>query len=234
MLSVNNIDVYYEKMQALSNVSLKLNEKETIAVLGSNGAGKTTMLKTISGIIRPEKGNIYLGNTQLNKIPPYKIISNGISHVPESRRLFGQMTVEENLIMGAFEKSLWKKRKEKLNYVFDLFNILKERRSQKANTLSGGEQQMVAIGRALMSNPEILMLDEPSLGLAPKIVEQIFELIQNLKEDGIRILLVEQNVNIALEVSDYAYVLENGEITLEGKAKELQNNKYVKEAYLGI
>lgn len=234
MLDIREIDVYYGEVQVIHNLSLKVGEGETIALLGSNGAGKTTTLKTISGLIRPKNGEILLGEKRLDKTPPSSIISNGISHVPEGRRLFPQMTVEENLMMGAFEKSLWSNRKQNLQHVYELFPKLKERRNQNGGTLSGGEQQMVAIGRALMSNPEILMLDEPSLGLAPKIVESIFELLQNLNKEGIMILLVEQNANVALEISDYAYVLETGKIVLEDKAKNLMDNVHVKQAYLGL
>lgn len=234
MLDIRGIDVNYGEVQVIHDLSLKVGEGDTVALLGSNGAGKTTTLKTISGLLRPKNGEILLRGERLDQIPPSSVISNGISHVPEGRRLFPQMTIEENLLMGAFEKSLWGRRKQKLQYVYQLFPKLKERKSQHGSTLSGGEQQMVAIGRALMSNPKILMLDEPSLGLAPKIVESIFELLQELKKNGITILLVEQNVNVALEVSDYAYVMETGNIVLEGKAEDLMDNVYVKQAYLGL
>lgn len=235
MLKVDNIDVFYGEVQVLHDLSLNVRDGETVAVLGSNGAGKTTTLKVISGLLRPRSGNIYLRDEELNLLPAHSIVTKGVSHVPEGRRLFPQMTVEENLLMGAFVKSLWRKRSENLEYVYELFPRLKERRKQHAGTLSGGEQQMVAIGRALMSEPKILMLDEPSLGLAPNIVEFTFELIQKLnKEKDVTILLVEQNVNIALQISDYAYVIENGRISLEGKAEELMDNEHVKRAYLGL
>ncbi|MFS0645107.1 ABC transporter ATP-binding protein [Siminovitchia sp. 179-K 8D1 HS] len=234
MLEIREIDVFYGNVQVIHKLSMKVGEGETVALLGSNGAGKTTTLKTISGLLRPKSGEILFREKNLDKIPPFSVISNGISHVPEGRRLFPQMTVEENLLMGAFEKSLWGKRKEKLETVYEMFPRLKERRMQHGGTLSGGEQQMVAIGRALMSSPKVLMLDEPSLGLAPKIVESIFELLQKLNKEGITILLVEQNANVALEISDYAYVLETGKIVLDGKAEDLMNNVYVKQAYLGL
>ncbi|MEI3611890.1 ABC transporter ATP-binding protein [Pseudogracilibacillus sp. SO30301A] len=234
MINIRDINVYYGDVQVIHNLSMKIEEGKTVALLGSNGAGKTTTLKTISGLLSPKSGEIFYGDKRLDKIPPNMIISHGISHVPEGRRLFPQMTVEENLLMGAFEKSLWGKRKEKLEYVYGIFPRLKERRLQHGGTLSGGEQQMVAIGRALMSTPKILMLDEPSLGLAPKIVESIFELLQNLNKEGITILLVEQNVNVALEISDSAYVMETGKIVLEGNAEDLMDNVYVKQAYLGL
>lgn len=234
MINIRDINVYYGDVQVIHNLSMKIEEGKTVALLGSNGAGKTTTLKTISGLLSPKSGEIFYGDKRLDKIPPNMIISHGISHVPEGRRLFPQMTVEENLLMGAFEKSLWGKRKEKLESVYEIFPRLKERRLQHGGTLSGGEQQMVAIGRALMSTPKILMLDEPSLGLAPKIVESIFELLQNLNKEGITILLVEQNVNVALEISDSAYVMETGKIVLEGNAEDLMDNVYVKQAYLGL
>lgn len=234
MLEVHEIDVYYGEVQVIYNLSLKVEKGKTVALLGSNGAGKTTTLKTISGLLRPAKGKIMLNNKRLDEVPPSSVISRGISHVPEGRRLFPQMTVEENLLMGAFEKSLWVNRKAKLEYVYELFPRLEERRNQHGSTLSGGEQQMVAIGRALMSDPKILMLDEPSLGLAPKIVESIFELLQQLNKQEITILLVEQNANIALEISDYAYVMETGKMVLEGHVGELKDNVYVKQAYLGL
>ncbi|WP_172370133.1 ABC transporter ATP-binding protein [Sporosarcina jiandibaonis] len=234
MLSVFEIDVFYGEVQVIHGLSIEIKKGTTTALLGSNGAGKSTVLRTLSGILRPEKGQVLLGNNRLDKIEPSTIVTKGIAHVPEGRRLFSQMSVEENLIMGAFEKKLWANRKDNLQYIYDLFPRLKERRMQEAGTLSGGEQQMVAIGRALMSKPKMLMLDEPSLGLAPKIVESIFELIQDLNKEGITILLVEQNAQIALEISDYSYVLENGRIALEGKAENLMDNIYVKQAYLGL
>lgn len=234
MLDVRGIDVYYGEVQVIHDMSFRVRKGDIISLLGSNGAGKTTTLKTISGLLRPKNGGIYFEEIRLDKIQPSSVISKGISHVPEGRRLFPKMTVEENLMMGAFEKSLWGNRMQNIRNVYNLFPRLEERKDQQAGTLSGGEQQMVAIGRALMSKPKILMLDEPSLGLAPNIVESIFELLKELNGEGITILLVEQNAQAALEISDYAYVMETGKIVLDGKAEDLKDNVYVKQAYLGL
>lgn len=234
MLDVHGIDVYYGEVQVIHDMSFRVRKGDIISLLGSNGAGKTTTLKTISGLLRPKNGGIYFEEIRLDKIQPSSVISKGISHVPEGRRLFPKMTVEENLMMGAFEKSLWGNRMQNIRNVYNLFPRLEERKDQQAGTLSGGEQQMVAIGRALMSKPKILMLDEPSLGLAPNIVESIFELLKELNGEGITILLVEQNAQAALEISDYAYVMETGKIVLDGKAEDLKDNVYVKQAYLGL
>lgn len=234
MLEVQGIDIFYGEVQAVRNLSLKVDKGQIVALLGSNGAGKTTTLKTISGLLRPKKGIVKLENIDLNRIPPSSIVANGVALVPEGRKLFPQMTVEDNLMVGAYKNVHWRKRKDRIIDIYDFFPKLKERRNQNAGTLSGGEQQMVAIGRALMSNPKLLMLDEPSLGLAPNIVESIFSLLKDLNKNGITILLVEQNANLALEISDYAYVMETGEITLEGEASSLMNNVYVKQAYLGL
>lgn len=230
MLKVENLDVFYGEVQAVQNLSLEVKKGQIVSLLGSNGAGKTTTLKTISGLIRPKRGSIKLEDVDLIHTASSSIITKGIALVPEGRKLFNQMTVEENLIMGAYKI----KNKDKISQIYEFFPKLKERRKQDAGTLSGGEQQMVAIGRALMGNPKILMLDEPSLGLAPNIVESIFDLLKELNKNGITILLVEQNANIALEISDYAYVMETGEITLQGEAKSLMNNAFVKQAYLGL
>lgn len=234
MLEIKGINVYYGEVQVLHHLAFLVKEGQTVSLLGSNGAGKTTTLKTISGILRPKVGEIFLEGKRLDQVHPSSVISMGISHVPEGRRLFPQMTVEENLMMGAFEKSLWRTRKESIRHVYGLFPRLEERKGQQSGTLSGGEQQMVAIGRALMSKPKMLMLDEPSLGLAPNIVESIFELLKELNRKGMTILLVEQNAHMALQISDYAYVVENGKIVLGGKADELMDNVYVKQAYLGL
>lgn len=234
MLDVHGIDVYYGEVQVIHDMSFRVRKGDIISLLGSNGAGKTTTLKTISGLLRPKNGGIYFEEIRLDKIQPSSVISKGISHVPEGRRLFPKMTVEENLMMGAFKKSLWGNRMQNIRNVYNLFPRLEERKDQQAGTLSGGEQQMVAIGRALMSKPKILMLDEPSLGLAPNIVESIFELLKELNGEGITILLVEQNAQAALEISDYAYVMETGKIVLDGKAEDLKDNVYVKQAYLGL
>ena len=233
MLEVKNINVFYDEIQVLWNLSLKVSKEELVTVIGPNGAGKTTLLKTISGLLIPKNGEILFLNEKINGLSPYKIVRKGIIQVPEGRRLFPYMSVIENLEMGAYTISESKK-KENLEFVFNLFPILKERKSQLAVTLSGGEQQMLAIARALMSSPKLLMLDEPSLGLAPKLVIKIFETINFLKENGITILLIEQNIKNALSLADKAYVLENGKIVLQGAGREILENNYVKTAYLGI
>jgi len=230
---VKNINVFYDEIQVLWNLSLKVSKGELVTVIGPNGAGKTTLLKTISGLLIPKNGEILFLNEKINGLSPYKIVRKGIIQVPEGRRLFPYMSVIENLEMGAYTISESKK-KENLEFVFNLFPILKERKSQLAVTLSGGEQQMLAIARALMSSPKLLMLDEPSLGLAPKLVIKIFETINFLKENGITILLIEQNIKNALSLADKAYVLENGKIVLQGAGREILENNYVKTAYLGI
>jgi len=230
---VKNINVFYDEIQVLWSLSLKVSKGELVTVIGPNGAGKTTLLKTISGLLIPKNGEILFLNEKINGLSPYKIVRKGIIQVPEGRRLFPYMSVIENLEMGAYTISESKK-KENLEFVFNLFPILKERKNQLAVTLSGGEQQMLAIARALMSSPKLLMLDEPSLGLAPKLVIKIFETINFLKENGITILLIEQNIRNALSLADKAYVLENGKIVLQGTGKEILENNYVKTAYLGI
>jgi branched-chain amino acid transport system ATP-binding protein len=233
LLEVKNINVFYDEIQVLWSLSLKVSKRELVTVIGPNGAGKTTLLKTISGLLIPKNGEILFLNEKINGLSPYKIVRKGIIQVPEGRRLFPYMSVIENLEMGAYTISESKK-KENLEFVFNLFPILKERKNQLAVTLSGGEQQMLAIARALMSSPKLLMLDEPSLGLAPKLVIKIFETINFLKENGITILLIEQNIRNALSLADKAYVLENGKIVLQGTGKEILENNYVKTAYLGI
>jgi branched-chain amino acid transport system ATP-binding protein len=233
LLEVKNINVFYDEIQVLWSLSLKVSKGELVTVIGPNGAGKTTLLKTISGLLIPKNGEILFLNEKINGLSPYKIVRKGIIQVPEGRRLFPYMSVIENLEMGAYTISESKK-KENLEFVFNLFPILKERKNQLAVTLSGGEQQMLAIARALMSSPKLLMLDEPSLGLAPKLVIKIFETINFLKENGITILLIEQNIRNALSLADKAYVLENGKIVLQGTGKEILENNYVKTAYLGI
>ena len=234
MLKVNNIDVYYGEVQALWEVSLEVDEGEYVALLGANGAGKTTTLNTISGLLRPKKGNIEFLGQDLNHVPAYKTAEMGIAHVPEARRLFPEMTVKENLVMGSLPQKAKNKRKESIDWVFTLFPRLEERQRQEAGTLSGGEQQMLAIGRGLMLKPKLLMLDEPSLGLAPFLVDEVFKIIKKVNEEGITILLVEQNVVHALTSCTKAYILENGRITLQGKGRDLLNNEHIKEVYLGI
>jgi branched-chain amino acid transport system ATP-binding protein len=232
VLTVKNINVYYGAIHAIKGISFDVNRGEIVTLIGANGAGKSTTLHTISGLMRSKTGDIEFLGSSISRTPAHKIVYKGISHVPEGRRIFQGMTVEENLQMGAF---VTKKDRiaHNLEYVYEQFPRLKERTSQIAGTLSGGEQQMLAMGRALMSDPELLMLDEPSMGLAPILVDQIFEIIQNLNKAGTTILLVEQNAQMALSVADRAYVIETGRITLSGTGKELAQSEEVKKAYLG-
>jgi len=232
VLTVDNINVYYGAIHALKGISLDVNRGEIVTLIGANGAGKSTTLNTISGLLRSRTGSIEFLESSIAHTPAHKIVSMGISHVPEGRRIFQGMTVEENLQMGAF---VTKKDRiaHNLEYVYEQFPRLKERTTQIAGTLSGGEQQMLAMGRALMSDPELLMLDEPSMGLAPILVDQIFEIIKNLNKAGTTILLVEQNAQMALSVADRAYVIETGRITLSGTGEELAKSEEVKKAYLG-
>lgn len=234
MLMLSHLDVFYGDAQALWDVSMTVEEGEIVTLLGSNGAGKSTTLRTISGLLHPKKGEVRLGEASLSKITPSAIVAHGISHVPEGRRLFPNMTVRENLLVGAFHTKAWPNRNENLQKMYELFPVLKGRKNQLAGTLSGGEQQIAAIGRGLMSNPSFLLLDEPSLGLAPLIVEVIFKVLADLNKGGITILLIEQNAHIALQVSHRGYVMETGKITLEGKAGDLIQNEYVMKAYLGL
>ncbi|MFQ6080445.1 MAG: ABC transporter ATP-binding protein [Candidatus Bathyarchaeia archaeon] len=234
MLTVDKINVFYGGLQALRNVSFRIEKGEIIAIVGSNGAGKTTILRTISGLLRPESGSIKFLDNRLDKLPTHRIVELGVVQIPEGRRLFPYMTVMENLEMGAFAPKARKKRRETIKWIFDLFPVLEERRNQLAGTLSGGEQQMLAIGRGLMSRPKLLMLDEPSLGLAPRLVITLFKMIKKINEEGITILLVEQNVRHALELTDRGYVLETGRIILEGGGTQLIESEYVKKAYLGM
>ena len=234
MLEVSNLDVFYGKAQALRGVSLRVNEGEIVALVGANGAGKTTLLNTISGLLRPVSGSVEFLGKRIDRLAPYRITKLGICQIPEGRKLFSDMTVGENLEMGAYSSEAWKRRKETLEQVYQIFPVLKERRRQSAKKLSGGEGQMVAIGRGLMSSPRLCMFDEPSYGLAPKLFSEVLEVIKRLREQGITIFLVEQNVRQTLEVADRAYVLENGRIVLEGKGKDLLQNEQVKTAYLGV
>lgn len=233
MLKIKDIDVYYGNIQALRGVSLEVNEGEIVTLIGANGAGKSTLLKTISGLLKPKKGSIeYLGSSIDGK-PAQTIVKAGISHVPEGRRVFANMTVEENLELGAYLRKDRDGIKKDMEHVYELFPRLLERRKQLSGTLSGGEQQMLAMGRALMSKPKLIILDEPSMGLAPLMVKNIFHIIETVNKEGVTVLLVEQNANMALSVAHRAYVLETGNIVLSGTAQELQESEEVKAAYLG-
>jgi branched-chain amino acid transport system ATP-binding protein len=234
MLQLNAVDAGYASFQALFGVSLEVNAGEAVGVIGPNGAGKTTLMRVISGLIRPRAGMIVMEGTDVVKTPPHLIVSLGIAHVPENRRLFPRLTVEDNLKMGAFMPEARKKFAERLAFVFDLFPRMKERRNQMAGTLSGGEQQMCAIGRALMSDPKLLLLDEPSAGLAPVVVQQVFELVKRIRASGLTVLIVEQNVQQVLRVVDRAYLLEAGSIRASGTAEEMRNDESIKQAYLGV
>ncbi|SFG14391.1 amino acid/amide ABC transporter ATP-binding protein 2, HAAT family (TC 3.A.1.4.-) [Desulfotomaculum arcticum] len=235
MLQVDSINVYYGDVQVLYNVSLQVGCQEIVALLGSNGAGKTTTLKTITGLLKKQTGNISLQGKTLEKMPAYQMVSHGIAMVPEGRKLFPNMTVRENLMIGAFHPEAFARAKESMAWILDMFPRVNERLNQLAGTLSGGEQQMVAISRALMSRPRLLLLDEPSLGLAPNLVEQIFDTIQELNiKQGLTVLVVEQNAQMALQIAHRAYVLENGEIVLSDNADQLLNSEKVREAYLGL
>lgn len=232
MLKVNDINVYYGSIHAIKGVSFEVKKGEIVTLIGANGAGKSTILKTVSGLLRSKTGSINFLDKNISTVAPHKIVERGLAHVPEGRRIFLQMSVEENLEMGAYTRG-GKGVSEDLAKVYEQFPRLKERRKQTAGTLSGGEQQMLAMGRALMSRPQLLMLDEPSMGLAPILVEQIFEIIKSLHKDGTTILLVEQNAQMALSVADRAYVLETGKITLSGTGEELAQSDEIRKAYLG-
>jgi branched-chain amino acid transport system ATP-binding protein len=232
VLKVESIDVAYGEIRALKGVGLEVGQGEIVTILGNNGAGKTTTLKTISGLLKPSRGAITLENASLVDVPPHAIVSRGVAHVPEGRRIFNRLTVRENLMMGAYLRSDAGVGGD-LERVFGLFPRLAERLTQVAGTLSGGEQQMLAIGRALMANPRLLLLDEPSMGLAPVLVEQIFDTITDINRQGMTILLVEQNAAMALSIAHRGYVLETGSIALAGTAAELSENADVRRAYLG-
>ncbi|SOC08873.1 amino acid/amide ABC transporter ATP-binding protein 2 (HAAT family) [Ureibacillus xyleni] len=233
MLKVNNIDVFYGNIHALKDISLEVIEGEIVTLIGANGAGKSTLLKTLSGLLKPKHGNILYFTQQIAGKPAQTIVKSGISHVPEGRRVFSNMSVEENLELGAYLRNDRDGIKKDMDYVYELFPILDERRKQLSGTLSGGEQQMLAMGRALMAKPKLLLMDEPSMGLAPLVVKKIFEIIKAVNSQGTTVLLVEQNANMALSIADRAYVLETGKIVLSGTAKELQESEQVKAAYLG-
>lgn len=233
MLSVNNLQVHYGMIQAIKDVSFEVNEGEVIALIGANGAGKTTILHTVSGLLQPTKGSVIFEGQDITKIPAHKIVSLGMAHVPEGRRVFAQLTVLENLKLGAYTRKDKNEMEETLQMIYKRFPRLEERKNQIAGTLSGGEQQMLAMGRALMSHPKIILMDEPSMGLSPIFVEEVFKIIRDISAEGVTVLLVEQNAKKALNIADRAYVLETGNIILQGDAKKLMNDESVKKAYLG-
>ncbi len=233
MLEIKDIEVFYGMIQAIKGVSFEVNEGEVIALIGANGAGKTTILHSITGLIAPKKGEILFEGQDITSTPAHKIVSMGMAHVPEGRRVFAQLTVLENLKMGAFTRKDKEEVEESLIRVYKRFPRLEERKNQMAGTLSGGEQQMLAMGRALMSRPRIILMDEPSMGLSPIFVNEIFDIIREVSEGGTTVLLVEQNAKKALAIADRAYVLETGKIVLDGKAEDLLNDDSVKKAYLG-
>ena len=232
LLKVNDLNVYYGAIHALKGVSFEVNEGEIVTLIGANGAGKSTTLKTISGILRSKTGSIEFEGEDITKLPPHKLPSLGVAHVPEGRRIFQQLTVKENLEMGAYTRPA-SEIKPSIEDVFKRFPRLEERKNQVAGTLSGGEQQMLAMGRALMCRPKLMMLDEPSMGLSPLLVQQIFDIIKELNKQGTTILLVEQNAKMALSIADRAYVLETGKIVMQGDAKAMLSDESVKKAYLG-
>ena len=233
MLEVKDLEVYYGMIQAIKGISFEVNQGEVIALIGANGAGKTTTLHTITGLLSPKKGSVMFEGTDITKIPAHKIVSMGMAHVPEGRRVFAELSVYENLKMGAYTRKDKNEIEESLANVYKRFPRLEERRNQMAGTLSGGEQQMLAMGRALMSKPKIILMDEPSMGLSPIFVNEIFDIIQAVSESGTTVLLVEQNAKKALSIADRAYVLETGKITMSGNAKDLLEDEAVNKAYLG-
>lgn len=233
MLEIRDLEVYYGVIQAIKGISFDVREGEVIALIGANGAGKTTTLHTITGLLPAKSGSIIFEGQDITKIPGYKIVSKGMAHVPEGRRVFAQLSVLQNLRMGAYTRKDKNEIEENLKQVYKRFPRLEERQNQMAGTLSGGEQQMLAMGRALMSNPKIILMDEPSMGLSPIFVNEIFDIIKKVSAGGTTVLLVEQNAKKALSISDRAYVLETGKIVLEGKASDLLNDDSIKKAYLG-
>jgi branched-chain amino acid transport system ATP-binding protein len=234
VLSAEGLDVFYGDLQVLWGVSFEVKQGEIVVLVGANGAGKSTTLKTVSSLLKPHRGTVTFDGHRLDLQPSHKIIEYGVAHVPEGRRLFQEMTVEENLVIGSLTREAKAKRNETIQWVYELFPRLLERRKQAAGTLSGGEQQMLAIGRGLMSLPRLLMFDEPSLGLAPILVSEIFRIVKMINEQGMTVLLVEQNVRHTLAMCDRAYVLENGRVTLSGTGQDFLNNEKIKEAYLGM
>lgn len=233
MLEVKDLEVYYGMIQAIKGISFEVNQGEVIALIGANGAGKTTTLQTITGMIPSKKGSITFNGVDITKVPGHKIVPMGMAHVPEGRRVFAQLSVLDNLKLGAYTRSDQKEIQESLQMVYRHFPRLEERKNQMAGTLSGGEQQMLAMGRALMSKPSIVLMDEPSMGLSPIFVTEIFSIIQEISKEGTTVLLVEQNAKKALSIADRGYVLETGKIVLSGDAKDLMNDESVKKAYLG-
>lgn len=233
MLEVRDLNVFFGVIQAIRDVSFDVDKGEVVALIGANGAGKTTTLHTITGLLSAKSGSIHLDGTDITKVPAHKIVSMGMAHVPEGRRVFASLSVYDNLKMGAYTRKDSKEISDSLEMVFSEFPRLKERRNQVAGTLSGGEQQMLAMGRALMSKPRIILMDEPSMGLSPLYVSEIFEIIKQIKKEGTTVLLVEQNANMALSVADRAYVLETGKIVMDGKASDMMNDERVRKAYLG-
>ncbi len=233
MLEVKDLQVYYGMIQAIKGISFEVNEGETVALIGANGAGKTTILHTVTGLLSPKKGSVVFEGKEITKVPAHKIVSLGMAHVPEGRRVFAQLSVYQNLKMGAYTRKDKAEIDEMLEMVYKRFPRLKERQNQMAGTLSGGEQQMLAMGRALMSKPKIVLLDEPSMGLSPILVNEIFDIIQSLNKSGTTVLLVEQNAKKALSIADRAYVLETGRIVQSGDAQVLMNDESIKKAYLG-
>lgn len=233
VIKLQDIESYYGEIRALKGISLEVQAGEIVTLIGSNGAGKTTTLRTISGQLKPRVGNVYFNERDITKLPPHEIAAMGIAHVPEGRKIFPRLTVEENLEMGAFRIKEQARMQKSMKKAYELFPRLEERRKQKGGTLSGGEQQMLAMARALMSEPNILLLDEPSMGLSPLLVDLIFQVIQELNEQGMTILLVEQNALKALKIAHRGYVLQTGTVVLSGKGEELLNNELVQDAYLG-
>ncbi len=234
MLNVSNLETFYGKVKALWGVSLQIEEKEIVALIGANGAGKTTLVNTLSGVLRPTAGEVRFLGRRIDGLAPHIIAELGVSHVPEGGRIFPDMTVRENLEMGAYPEHAWKQRAETLTQVYQIFPRLKEREGQIARTLSGGEKQMLAMGRSLMSRPKLCLFDEPSYGLAPILLLELFRIITRLREEGLTVFLIEQNVRNALEIADRAYVIENGCIVSEGKSSKLLKNNHIKKAYLGL
>ena len=233
MLEIKDLEVYYGMIQAIKGISFEVNQGEVIALIGANGAGKTTILHTVTGLLAPKAGSIMFEGQDITKVPAHKIVSMGMAHVPEGRRVFAQLSVYDNLKMGAYTRTDKNEIEESLEMVYKRFPRLEERKNQMAGTLSGGEQQMLAMGRALMSKPKIILMDEPSMGLSPIFVNEIFNIIQEVSASGTTVLLVEQNAKKALSIADRAYVLETGNIALEGDAKILMNDDSIKKAYLG-